>query len=250
VDDMALQQLRELALFAGAGGGILGGLLLGWRTRVAVEIDPYCRSVLLARQRDGILEPFPIWDEIKTFDGYPWRGRVDVVSGGFPCVDISTAGGANRKGLDGEKSGLWTEMARIIREVQPRFAFVENSPAITFRGLGRVLGDLAEMGFDARWGVFSAGDIGARHQRERMWIIAANRDTDSLPEIEISGVYGWEGSKPIRDLSAWISSEPRLGGKHYGVDQWMDRLKAIGNGQVPAVVRLAWEILQGRIDNA
>ena len=84
--------LRELALFAGAGGGILGGILLGWRTVCAVEIDAYCRHVLLARQRDGILDRFPIWDDVCTFDGRPWRGSVDVISGGFPCQDISVAG--------------------------------------------------------------------------------------------------------------------------------------------------------------
>ena len=162
--------MRELALFAGAGGGILGGLLLGWRTVCAVEIDPYARSVLLARQNDGTLAPFPVWDDIRTFDGKPWRGVVDVVSGGFPCQDISIAG--KGAGLAGERSGLWAEMARIIREVQPRFAFVENSPMFTSRGLGRVLGDLAEMGFDAQWGVLGADDVGAPHIRKRIWILA------------------------------------------------------------------------------
>lgn len=162
--------MRELALFAGAGGGILGGLLLGWRTVCAVEIDPYARSVLLARQNDGTLAPFPVWDDIRTFDGKPWRGVVDVVSGGFPCQDISIGG--KGAGLAGERSGLWAEMARIIREVQPRFAFVENSPMLTSRGLGRVLGDLAEMGFDAEWGVLGADDVGAPHIRKRIWILA------------------------------------------------------------------------------
>ena len=79
-----MEQLNELALFAGAGGGILGGHLLGWRTVCAVEYAAYPRSVLLARQRDGMLPRFPIWDDVTTFDGNPWRGRVDVVSGGFP----------------------------------------------------------------------------------------------------------------------------------------------------------------------
>lgn len=162
--------MRELALFAGAGGGILGGLLLGWRTVCAVEIDPYARSVLLARQNDGTLAPFPVWDDIRTFDGTAWCGAVDVVSGGFPCQDISAAG--NGAGLEGERSGLWVEMARIIREVRPRFAFVENSPMLTSRGLGTVLGDLAEMGFDARWGVLGADDCGAPHMRKRIWIMA------------------------------------------------------------------------------
>ena len=87
------QSLNELALFAGAGGGILGGKLLGWRTVCAVEWEQYPASVLCARQNDGLLPPFPIWDDIQTFDGKPWRGIVDVVSGGFPCQDISAAGG-------------------------------------------------------------------------------------------------------------------------------------------------------------
>ena len=140
---------RELALFAGAGGGILGGKLLGWRTVCAVEWEPYPATVLAQRQNDGILPPFPIWDDVRTFDGRPWRGIIDVVSGGFPCQDISAAGGG--EGLDGERSGLWREMARIIGEVRPIIAWVENSPMLTSRGLGTVLGDLAEMGYDARW---------------------------------------------------------------------------------------------------
>jgi DNA (cytosine-5)-methyltransferase 1 len=162
--------LNELALFAGAGGGILGGHLLGWRCVCAVEFNAYARSVLLARQNDGTLPPFPVWDDVRTFDGRPWRGHVDVVSGGFPCQDISVAGKGD--GLDGERSGLWSEMARIIGEVRPRFAFVENSPMLTSRGLGRVLGDLSALGFDAEWGVLGARDVGAPHQRDRIWIVA------------------------------------------------------------------------------
>lgn len=164
--------MNELALFAGVGGGILGGKLLGWRIVCAVEIDPYAASVLVARQNDGSLEPFPIWDDIRTFDGHPWRGIVDVVSGGFPCQDISAAG--KGAGIDGERSGLWREMSRIIREVRPRYVLVENSPMLTARGLGIVLGDLAEMGYDARWGVLGAVEVGAPHKRERIWIVASN----------------------------------------------------------------------------
>lgn len=165
--------LRELALFAGAGGGILGGHLLGWRTVCAVEYNAYARSVLLARQNDGTLPPFPVWDDVRTFDGKPWRGLVDVVSGGFPCQDISAAG--KGAGLEGERSGLWSEFARIISEVRPQRVLVENSPVLTSRGLGRVLGDLAEMGYDAKWGVISAADTGAPHRRERIWIVANSK---------------------------------------------------------------------------
>jgi DNA (cytosine-5)-methyltransferase 1 len=162
--------MNELALFAGAGGGILGGHLLGWRTVCAVEWEPYAACVLAARQNDGLLPPFPIWSDVRTFDGRPWRGIVDVVSGGFPCQDISSAG--KGAGLDGNRSGLWTEMARIVGEVRPRYVFVENSPLLVGRGLVRVLADLADLGFDAAWGVMGAADFGAAHQRDRLWLVA------------------------------------------------------------------------------
>ena len=123
--------LRVLELFAGAGGGILAGELLRHRTVCAVEYNAYARSVLLARQNDRTLAPFPIWDDVRTFDGKPWRGIVDLVSGGFPCQDISAAG--RGAGIEGERSGLWGEMARIICEVRPRFVIVENSPKLTSR---------------------------------------------------------------------------------------------------------------------
>ena len=161
--------VNELALFAGAGGGILGGQLLGWRTVCAVERDAYAAQVLAQRQTDGCLEPFPIWSDVCSFDGKPWRGLVDVVSGGFPCQDISAAG--KGAGIDGKRSGLWAEMARIVRDVRPRYVLVENSPALTARGLGRVLGDLAAIGYDTEWLCLSAADVGAPHLRDRIWIM-------------------------------------------------------------------------------
>ena len=170
--------MNELHLFAGAGGGILAGQLLGHRTVCAVEWEPYAQAVLVARQNDGTFPPFPIWDDVQTFDGKPWRGIVDIVAGGFPCQDISVAG--NGAGLDGERSGMWLHMARIIGEVRPRYVLVENSPALTSRGLGRVLGDLAALGFDACWGVLGASDVGAPHKRERIWIVAFNM---AYPEL-------------------------------------------------------------------
>ena len=180
--------MRELALFAGAGGGILGGGLLGWRTVCAIEIDPYARSVLLQRQADGCLTPrFPVWDDVRTFDGRPWRNSVDVITGGFPCQDISSAG--RGAGIDGERSGLWVEMARIVREVRPRFVFVENSPNLVSRGLDRVLGDLAESGYDARWRVLGAVDVGAPHRRLRIWIKGTRRDATD-PESVRRGSWG------------------------------------------------------------
>lgn len=160
--------IRELHLFAGAGGGIIGGMLCGHVPVCAVELEPYCRSVLLQRQRDGILPWFPIWGDVTTFDGNPWRGRIDLVAGGFPCQDISSAG--KGAGINGSRSGLWSEMARIIGEVKPRYVWVENSPMLVHRGLARVLRDIAKLGFDARWGILGADDAGAPHRRKRIWV--------------------------------------------------------------------------------
>ncbi len=174
------QSLNELALFAGAGGGILGGKLLGWRTVCAVEWEPYPASVLCARQNDGLLPTFPVWDAVQTFDGKPWRGIVDVVSGGFPCQDISSAG--KGAGIDGERSGMWKHMARVVGEVRPRYVFVENSPMLVTRGLERVLGDLTALGYDTKWTVMGAADVGANHQRDRIWIVGKSTYTDRITD--------------------------------------------------------------------
>jgi DNA (cytosine-5)-methyltransferase 1 len=239
--------MRELALFAGAGGGILGGLLHGWRTVAAVEIADYPRRVLLQRQADGILPRFPIWDDVCTFDGKPWRGKVDVVTGGFPCQDISAAG--KGAGIEGERSGLWKEMARIIGEVRPRFVFVENSPLLVDRGLAVVLGDLAEMGYDAEWCTVSASDVGAPHKRDRAWIVANTNSSDGHGRgcaLQMGRERG-EGEVEKNGFKTGIkwSTEPAVGRVAHGVAHRLDRLKALGNGQVPAVAALAWQILSG-----
>lgn len=179
--------MNELALFAGAGGGILGSHLLGWQTICAVEINPYARSVLLARQNDRTLPPFPIWDDIRTFDGRPWRGIIDVVSGGFPCQDISCAG--RGKGITGERSSLWKEMHRVITEVRPQFVFVENSPMLRTRGLDVVLKDLSRVGYDTQWGIVSAENTGALHRRKRIWIMG-NTDDYGQSTAEVATSLG------------------------------------------------------------
>ena len=242
--------MNELALFAGAGGGILGGKLLGWRTVCAVEWEPYPASILCARQNDGLLPPFPIWDDVQTFDGRPWRGIVDVVSGGFPCQDISVAG--KGAGIDGERSGMWRHMARIVREVRPRFVFVENSPMLTSRGLGTVLGDLAAMGFDARWGVLGSVDVDLATNRDRLWIVASTisdrleRDwKNRAPSQMLDGQKLWSSEKASDVLRRFIqrtdaSDVHRIPN---GVSSRVDRLKATGNAQVPALAARAWKVL-------
>lgn len=247
--------MNELALFAGAGGGILGGHLLGWRTVCAVERDAYAAQILAQRQTDGLLPPFPIWSDVCSFDGRPWRGLVDVVSGGFPCQDISVAG--NGLGIAGARSGLWREMARITDEVRPHYVELENSPLLVGRGLAVVLGDLAEMGYDARWGVIGAADLGAPHQRDRIWLIAEDtRQTMANTGGEHGkGILPCRTHTPIRgrplerspgsrrDGTGWWSSEPGMGRVADGMAHRVDRLKAIGNGQVPVVAASAFEAL-------
>jgi DNA (cytosine-5)-methyltransferase 1 len=242
--------IRELALFAGAGGGILGGKLLGWRTVCAVEINQFCIDRLMQRQDEGFLSPFPIFDDVCKFDGKPWRGIANLVSGGFPCQDISAANN-KAEGIAGKRSGLWGEFARIINEVRPKFAFVENSPLLRGRGLDRVLGDLAEMGYDAEWACLSAKEVGAPHKRERIWILAADSSSNRLER----GIYKQNlfGPSTVATQSLFPQTEndlstPRIVGTSNGVADRMDRTRAIGNGQVPIVAATAWNLLIERFN--
>jgi len=201
------------------------------RTVCGVESSQYCASAVAQRQNDGILPPFPIWSDVRTFDGRPWAGRVDVVSGGFPCQDVSKAG--RGKGLDGSKSGLWMEMARIISEVRPKHVFVENTPTLTSRGLDRVLGDLSTLGFSSWWGVRSARGEGAPHLRERLWVVATHTNRPRRGQ-QWWAQPGCKETTPA-ELRGWWSTEPKLGRVAHGLAYRVDRLKALGNGQVPAV---------------
>lgn len=186
--------MRELHLFSGDGGGILSGLLCGDEPICAVEINRRCRETLLQRQRDGILPWFPIWDKIETFDGYPWRGIAEIVSGGFPCTDISSARTNSRTngvqlGLAGKGSGLWKEMARIIGEVQPLIVRIENSPNLRTKGLVRILKDLDGMGYNTARGVLGCRGFGADHVRNRMFIVAYSNRAQLQGGSVSSGIH-------------------------------------------------------------
>jgi DNA (cytosine-5)-methyltransferase 1 len=267
--------MREMHLFAGAGGGILGGLLLGHTPVCAVEIDPYCRKVLAQRIADGFLPEMHIHDDIKTFDATGWRNYVDVIAAGFPCTDISLAG--KGEGIHGEKSSLFFEAVRVIREVEPRFVFLENVPALTSRGLDRVLGEMADLGFDAAWTVLSAADCGANHLRKRIWILCERevghsqqpglegycgsedhidqqgRDcTESVGPTAQTGLCKRERERERereRRIQDWWSAEPSVGRLDHGVADRVGRLKALGNGQVPVVAATAWKILEQSLRN-
>lgn len=243
-----MQRIRTLHLFAGAGGGILADILLGHQPVCAVENNRYCQQIISQRQKDGYLPWFPIFGDVQEFDGRPWRGLVDVVSGGFPCQDISSAG--RGAGISGERSGLWSHMARIIREIRPLGAFVENSPMLTVRGLGVVLGDLASMGYDAEWGVLGAADVGAQHKRDRMWIVAKYPDAD-MPQCKGGSISG-RVRQEYADISdpCWWQTEPGMGRVADGLANRVDRLKAIGNGQVPKCASEAWLMLTNNMQQS
>lgn len=235
--------MRELALFAGGGGGILGAKLLGWRTVCAIEIDPIARGVLLDRQRDDLFPPFPIWDDVRTFDGRPWAGEIDVITAGFPCQGISLAG--KGEGLEDERSGLWAHAARIIDEVGPGFILIENSGSLKGRGLRRVLGDLARMGFNAEWGTFTACAAGAPHVRRRLFLLAYANGDDGKERLRtweaFSGPLSYECSEALR--RDWLGSVAGNARGGAGMAGRVDRTRVIGNGQVPRVVATAWQTL-------
>ena len=252
--------MNELSLFSGCGGGILAGRLLGWRTVCAVEHVAYRQDVLLARQRD-VLEPFPVWDDITTFDARPWRGRCDIVSGGFPCQDVSTIK-KKPKGIKGEQSGLWEEMLRVVTEAEPPFVFIENSPMLRTRGLEQVLEGLASIGYDAEWCCLGGADapIHAPHKRTRMWILAYRQGfgrtwgADHGTEDNRALHGGQERSEVGRQLEddggvSWEklwAVEPGVGRVVDDVANRMDRIEAIGDGQIPIVAAVAFELLMRR----
>lgn len=222
--------MNELALFAGAGGGILGGKLLGWKTVCAVEIDQYARRVLMQRQDDGILDPFPIWDDVRTFDGLPWRGVVDVVSGGFPCQAYSGAASGRNNAPD-----LWPEMRRVVADVAPRYVFAEN---VARKAIDRAADELEEMGYCCRAIKLGANQLGADHPRARYWL-CAYADSDSKLSLPLHAeVEELQKFRP-RIWEAY-PDESRISD---GVADRMERIAATGNGQVPVVAATAWRIL-------
>ena len=185
--------MRVLSLFSGIGGFDIGLERAGMRTAAFCEFEPYCQAVLKRHWPE-----VPIYDDVRTLSADTLRRDgvwpIDVIAGGFPCQDLSYAG--KRAGIEGERSGLWSEFARLIGEVRPRFAIMENVPGLLSAGHGRVLGDLAALGYDAVWDCVPASAVGAPHRRDRVWIVAyapserrgeAGRDRPDEPAQWTSG---------------------------------------------------------------
>lgn len=277
--------MRELSLFTGAGGGLLGTMLLGWTPVGYVEWNDYAQRIIRQRIDDGILPNAPIFGDIQTFisDGYAasYTGLVDVVTGGFPCQPFSVAG---KQLAADDPRNMWPATIDTIRMVRPRFAFLENVPSLLNTGyFSRILGDLAESGYDARWRILSAAEMGAPHKRDRLWIVAytegtglkargsngtgnakrAQRITHSIDQAVSAYANGerrkGRGAQTVQGKRAlpWGENirshedilrrsdipKPLICGMDDGMAAKVDRLKAIGNGQVPIVAATAWNLL-------
>jgi len=274
--------MNELSLFSGAGGGLLGTKMLGFRPIGYVEANDYCQRVISARIKDGYLEDAPIFGDIRTFlsEGYAdsYKGMVDVVTGGFPCQPFSIAG----KGLaEDDPRNMWPQTLEVISRVRPRYAFLENVPGLlNHEYIQQIFGDLAEIGFNARWDVISAAACGAPHRRDRFWIVAESQHTDSngvrshragehqhgsikpadeqISESRSMGEVLADTNKNRRDKgresiaatgcdglerNTWWDIEPDVGRVANGISNRVDRIKSLGNAQVPIVAATAWRLL-------
>ena len=286
--------VRYLSLFSGAGGGDLASQhLLNHNCVGYVEYEKYCQKVLRQRIKDGLLDAAPVFGDIRRFvsEGYAGRytGLVDVITAGFPCQPFSVAG--KQRGADDERN-MWPATMDTIRIIRPGYAFLENVPGLLVSGyFGTILSDLHEIGYNAKWTVLGASDIGAPHKRKRLWILA-ERVKPGLERYTWNGKNrdkpGWNDSVKGRSVgkgglrkgnmahtngkraprwagcdkadrcdrgqkiqSQWKPEkynwfpEPNVGRVANGVANRVDRLKAIGNGQVPQVAATAWRILTG-----
>lgn len=244
--------MRELSLFTGGGGGVLGTKLLGWEVVGYVEWNEHCQRVIRQRIEDGILDRAPIFSDIRAFanSGYSaaYKGMVDVITAGFPCQPFSVAG---KQQAEDDSRNMWPATRDCICDIRPREVLLENTPGLlTLDYIRRIFGDLAEMGYDAEWGVLGAGHLGAWHLRERVWVLATDTRQDGIQgdikrEIPWQQIVPWEQDvRRLEDLQGRPSiPAPLIRGTCDGVADYVQRISAIGNGQVPIVVASAWEIL-------
>ncbi len=277
-------KLNGLDLFSGIGGNAIA--LRDYVHNVAYcEYDKYCQGVLLSRMSEGLIDRAPIWDDVRTLTKNQFATRVDIITGGFPCQDISVAG--NGAGLEGERSGLFFEIVRLLKELEPSFVYLENVPAIRTRGGQRVGQELAALGYDCRWGMLSAYDVGAPHLRERWFLLAKSSSgrlnqsqarqvelkrgtqiecaSEVVPNTEClelrkqsrrsGGQSGTEAvqlgdhgqTQPMARQETKVNwlAEPNVDRVVNGLSFRVDRIKCLGNAVVPAQAKEAFERLIG-----
>lgn len=237
----AASTMKVGSLFSGIGGLELGLERAGMEVVWQVEKNKFCQKVL-AKHWPGVKR----YSDVETVGAHNLES-VDLICGGFPCQDISVAG--KGQGLKGERSGLWFEYARIIRELRPQYALVENVSALTIRGLDRVVGELASLGYDSEWSCIPASAVGAPHRRRRTFILAYPNGEQEHPLLfagwykgsqapasggEVDAVDSHSGGSLGSWGSEWLS-EPNVGRVVDGVPNRMDRIRVLGNSVVPQV---------------
>lgn len=234
-------ELTHGSLFSGIGGFELAAAWSGIETIWNCEYEQWNREILFKN--------FPStkqYEDVRTMRN---AEKVGIISGGFPCQDISVAG--KGVGIKGSRSGLWGEMWRIIREVRPKYVIIENSPALLIRGFERVLCDLSEIGYDAEWQCLRASDFGYPHQRERLFCIAYP-SSFSVQAVfkehrEISAVSKEASGHNSRFMSVeWVDGQTdyRPITRGDGVSDYVDRTKAMGNAIVPMVAYYIFECIK------
>lgn len=232
-----------LDLFSGLGAFSLGLERAGFRTRAFCEIDPYCRRVLAKHWPE-----VPIYDDVRTLTAERLHAdgiNVDVICGGFPCTNISIASMHRWTGIDGEQSGLWSEFRRLIGDIRPRYAIVENTAALLERGLGRILGDLASIRYDTEWHCITAASVNAPHLRDRLWLVAypnGERLEGKHRHRQSPRHPGGSGHGTTRLLSAvtaedWLP-EPSICRVDDGTPHRVERVRALGNSLLPRIPEL------------
>lgn len=232
------RKLQGLSLFSGIGG--LDLALAEWsEPAVYCERERFCQAVLFERMASGQLPTAPIWDDVRTLTTARIDTKIDIIYGGFPCQDISVAGGG--AGLEGERSGLFYEIARLTSKLRPKFVFLENVAAITYRGGQEVVATLTRLGYDCCWCVISAKSVGAPHLRKR-WFLLAHANSAGLQETGAEQPstgfeqYSASGNDP------W-ATEPNVGRVVDGFPGRVDQIKSLGNAVVPEQAREAFKLL-------
>jgi DNA (cytosine-5)-methyltransferase 1 len=235
--------VNVLDLFSGIGGFSLGLERAGMRTVAFCESDPFARGILAKHWPD-----VPCYDDVRTLTAARLAAdgiSADVICGGFPCQDISDSG--HKRGLDGERSGLWAEYARLVGDLRPRFVIVENVSALLGRGMGGVLGDLAALGYDAEWQCLPGPFVGAPQLRDRAWIVAhpqGVRREAGIAEPWIFRAEAFDRARPAccrgalhaadAERSVW-PPEPYLVRVADGFPDRVDRIRCLGNAVFPQI---------------
>lgn len=226
--------IKEFHLFAGIGGGIYGGHILGHSCCGAVEIDDYCKDVLEQRQQDGWMDSFPIYGDITSLNGRNFKGAFDILCGGFPCQAFSYVA----RGQNISEKNLWPEMLRFVWESEAPIVFAEN---VTLNAIRTASMDLESIGYRVKYCKLSCGELGADHRRDRYWLLAV-KTPSALSKVNES----LERLGKIH-MGCWVTPFSEL--KNEVVTNRRAQLKAIGNAQAPLVAATAFRILAYRHKN-